>query len=200
MYKKFLDIAFVCCVVFMATIAFAFEPGTYEGEGEGFGSVKVKVTVDSDKIIAVEINALDETPGIGSVAIERASELLIGRSDGNIDAVTGATITSKGILEAVTKALNEARNASPEKRAAAMLQEREKHVNSVAELLYERLTELEKIDFREELKYLDSTVKLDGEECLEFCSHLNFSETGYYAVSPSGKIYEYVNKEYVLVK
>ncbi len=199
MYKKFLDIAFVCCVVFMAAIAFAFEPGTYEGQGKGYSDgalVKVKVTVDAEKITAVEIDAPEEVP-FGVPNFETYSKALIGRTYGKIDAVAGATMTRNGISEAVEKALDKAR---PEKRAAAMLQEREKHVNSVAELLYERLTELEKIDFREELKYLDSTVELDGEECLEFSSHFNSSETGYYAVSPSGKIYEYTNKEYVLVK
>ena len=66
--------------------------------------------------------------------------------------------------------------------------------------LSERLINLDKINPNEEIIYLDSEIELNGEECFEFSSEFNFSETGRYAVSKSGKVYEYINEEYVLVK
>ena len=68
-----------------------------------------------------------------------------------------------------------------------------------SEFLQERLTELEKIDFREELEYLGH-VEIDGDECFEFSSLFNMSETGRYAVSPGGKIYEHDGENYTPVK
>ena len=71
--------------------------------------------------------------------------------------------------------------------------------NEASEFLQERLTELEKIDFREELEYLGQ-VEIDGEECFEFSSQFNMSETGRFAVSSGGKIYEYDGDNYTPVK
>ena len=71
--------------------------------------------------------------------------------------------------------------------------------NEASEFLQERLTELEKIDFREELEYLGH-VEIDGNECFEFSSLFNMSETGRYAVSPGGKIYEHDGDNYTPVK
>ena len=71
--------------------------------------------------------------------------------------------------------------------------------DDASEFLQEKLTELEKIDFREELEYLGQ-VEIDGEECFEFSSQFNLSETGRYAVSSGGKIYEYDGENYTPVK
>ena len=71
--------------------------------------------------------------------------------------------------------------------------------DDASEYLQGKLTELEKIDFREELEYLGQ-VEIDGEDCFEFSSQFNLSETGRYAVSPSGKIYGYDGENYTPVK
>ena len=71
--------------------------------------------------------------------------------------------------------------------------------DDASEFLQEKLTELEKIDFREELEYLGQ-VEIDGEECFEFSSQFNLSETGRYAVSSGGKIYEHDGENYTPVK
>ena len=91
--------------------ASGFKPGTYEGEGKGYSEgapVKVKVTVDAEKITAVEITAPEEVP-FGVQNLETYTKALIGRTDGNIDAVSNATMTRNGIAEAVNKALAAAR-------------------------------------------------------------------------------------------
>ena len=90
-----------------APAASGFKPGTYEGEGKGYSEgapVKVKVTVDAEKITAVEIDAPEEVP-FGVQNFETYKNALIGRTDGNIDAVSNATMTRNGIREAVEKAL-----------------------------------------------------------------------------------------------
>ena len=71
---------------------------------------------------------------------------------------------------------------------------------AASEFLSEQLIKLDKIMPNEEIIYLDSQVEVNGEECFEFSSEFNFNETGRYAVSKSGKIYEYINENYVLVK
>ncbi|MBR0078867.1 MAG: FAD-dependent oxidoreductase, partial [Synergistaceae bacterium] len=64
--------------------------------------------VDENAITAVEIEGAEEVP-FGVPNFETYSKALIGRTDGNIDAVSNATMTRNGISEAVEKALAEAR-------------------------------------------------------------------------------------------
>ena len=68
-----------------------------------------------------------------------------------------------------------------------------------AEFLEEKLIELEKIMPSETLEYLEKQTEQNGETCWEFSTSFNFRETGRYAVSTSGKIYEYGNDKYSLV-
>ena len=100
------------CLIFMAaSVSFAFTPGTYEGKGKGYSEtspVVVKVTVDEKAITNAEIEAPEEVP-FGVQNLETYSKALIGRTDGNIDAVSNATMTRNGVAEAVEKALAQAR-------------------------------------------------------------------------------------------
>ena len=104
--KKFLSV--ILCVMLLSSCAYgAFTPGTYEGEGKGYSEgspVKVKVTVDADKITAVEIDAPEEVP-FGVQNFENYAGQLIGKNEAKIDAVSNATMTRDGIVEAVNKAL-----------------------------------------------------------------------------------------------
>ena len=88
----------------------AFVAGTYEGWAEGFaGDVKVTVTVDANAITAIEIVGADETPAIGGAAMTALQEAYIGKASADdVDSVSGATYTSKGVKEAVAKALAKA--------------------------------------------------------------------------------------------
>ena len=109
--KKYFHIALVLSLVLISTCAFAFTPGTYTATGKGYSEntpVTVKVTVDENAITAVEIEGAEEVP-FGVPNFETYSKALIGRTDGNIDAVSNATMTRNGISEAVEKALAEAR-------------------------------------------------------------------------------------------
>ena len=111
----------ILCVMLLSSCAFgaAFTPGTYEGEGKGYSEgspVKVKVTVDADKITAVEIDAPEEVP-FGVQNFENYKGQLIGKSEAKIDAVSNATMTRDGIVEAVNKALKAAKGESSSNNA-----------------------------------------------------------------------------------
>lgn len=86
-----------------------FKAGSYQGTAKGFGgdlSVGVKLT--ADKIESVTVTAQTETDGIGSIAVESIPAKMVETQSLAVDAVSGATITSKAILEAATAAFTAA--------------------------------------------------------------------------------------------
>ena len=86
-----------------------FTPGTYTAEAQGLlGTVTVQITVTENRITGVKINAQSETPTLGGVAAEKLCEAIVKAQTPNVDIVGGATVTSKAIIEAATKALTEA--------------------------------------------------------------------------------------------
>ncbi len=111
--KKYLCVLMSLCMLLLTAGAYgaAFTPGTYEGEGKGYSEgspVKVKITVDAEKITAVDIDAPEELP-FGVPQFENYGGQLIGKNEAKIDAVSGATMTRDGIVEAVNKALKAAK-------------------------------------------------------------------------------------------
>ncbi|KAF5048114.1 Urocanate reductase [anaerobic digester metagenome] len=85
-----------------------FKPGTYKGEAEGFhGPIKVEVTLSETAITDIKVEQT-ETEGVGDKAIESIVALIKSGTTLKVDAVSGATYSSKGILEAVTAALTSA--------------------------------------------------------------------------------------------
>jgi len=83
--------------------------GTYEVEGVGFGGkMRVKVTVKDEKINDIEVVKDFETVGVGKVALEVVSQRIIEGQSTNVEAVSGATISSGSLMTIVQKALEEA--------------------------------------------------------------------------------------------
>ncbi len=90
-----------------------YKDGTYTGEGEGMGGpITVTLTV-TDGVIAVdEITEAGETPGVGGkeAVSDGTFKLQIEEAQSaEIDGVTGATMTSGGVQEAVEAALAQAK-------------------------------------------------------------------------------------------
>ncbi len=84
-----------------------FNAGTYEGSGTGKnGSIKVSVEVTNDSIKKVDILEQNETPSIAKDALEKIPQNIVKEQSLAIDTVSGATITSQGILDAVKDALS----------------------------------------------------------------------------------------------
>lgn len=85
-------------------------PGTYTATAQGFGGdVTVTITVDAESITDVVIEGAQETDGIGSRAVEELPEAIKSAQSEEVDAVAGATITSKAIQTAAGEALAQAR-------------------------------------------------------------------------------------------
>ena len=81
--------------------------GTYTGSGTGFGgTVTVQVTVSGHKITAINIlDASSETSAYFANAKGVINKILSGQTP-NVDAVSGATYSSNGIIQAVQNALS----------------------------------------------------------------------------------------------
>ena len=108
--KKFLALALVLCMLMPAAgLAQAYTPGTYEAEAQGFASaVKVSVVITETGIADVTIDASGETASIGGAAAEPLKAAILEKQSAEVDAVTGATITSNAVKAAVQKCLDEA--------------------------------------------------------------------------------------------
>ena len=80
--------------------------GTFSGEGTGYGgTIAVDVTLENGAITGIDVTGSNETQGIGTVAIDKLIPEIIEKQSVALDAVSGATRASEGLLAAVTAAL-----------------------------------------------------------------------------------------------
>lgn len=88
--------------------ASAYKDGTYYGTGKGFaGTMKVKVDISGGKITSISIVSTKD----GDSYVKSASSLLdtiVEKQSTNVDTVSGATFSSRGIIAAVRSALSQA--------------------------------------------------------------------------------------------
>ncbi len=100
----------------------AFEAGTYTAQAAGIhGPVAVEVTFSKDRIESVRVTAQNETQGIGTKAVEILPEKIVGVQSAKVDALTGATITSTAIRDAVNDCVRQA-GVDPETLVPVALQ------------------------------------------------------------------------------
>ncbi|MDO4492588.1 MAG: FAD-dependent oxidoreductase [Clostridia bacterium] len=100
-----LSLAFVLACTGMATA----EAVTAEGTGYGMqGQIKVAVTIEDAKITGIELVQYKETENITRVAKERIPAQIIEHQTLKVDTVTGATIASNGLMNAVADAVKNA--------------------------------------------------------------------------------------------
>lgn len=91
--------------------AAGLKDGTYTGEGQGNnGPMTVSVTIADGKISKATVDEHTETEGIWEKAEEAILPAVVGKtSTEGIDVVSGATNSSNGIIEAIDKALEQAK-------------------------------------------------------------------------------------------
>ena len=93
----------------MNAVSARFIPGTYEGSAQGFGGViRVSVTVNENEIMEIEVLS---SPGEDAAYFSQAETLnakILQKQSTDLDAVTGATLSSIGLLDAVDAALEQA--------------------------------------------------------------------------------------------
>ena len=87
----------------------AFTPGTYEGTAAGYnGDVVLSVTFSEDAIEAIEVVSSAETEHVGDVAYDILFPEIIEYTSTGVDAVSGATFTSRAVFNAVNAAAEQA--------------------------------------------------------------------------------------------
>ena len=86
--------------------------GIYEGGGNGYGGeVKVQVTIENHSIKSIKIlSAKGETPEYLESAKKILDEIVTAQS-ADVDMVTGATLSSAGIILGVNEALQKSETA-----------------------------------------------------------------------------------------
>ena len=91
------------------TQARTYTPGTYTGVGAGKnGDITVEVTFSAEKIERITVVSHSETPSLSDAAIANIPTQIVESQSLGVDAVSGATYTSNGIVEAVADAVKQA--------------------------------------------------------------------------------------------
>lgn len=87
-----------------------YKDGTYTGTGMGFRpDLQVSVTIKSGNIKSIEIININDTPGYYDEPLKIIPQEIIKAQSTNVDAVSGATRSSNGIMMAVEDALSKAK-------------------------------------------------------------------------------------------
>jgi len=80
----------------------------YEGSAMGYrGIIRVRVGLDQGIITEITVVESHEDRNVGEAAIEELTDLVLMYNTTELDAVSGATETSRGFLEAVEDAIME---------------------------------------------------------------------------------------------
>ena len=79
----------------------SYIPGTYEGTAEGISStVKVTMTFSDSAVTDVVVDTSGETASYGAAAADQLKQQLLSSANGEIDGVSGSTITSDAVMKA----------------------------------------------------------------------------------------------------
>jgi uncharacterized protein with FMN-binding domain len=102
-------LAVIGCTGLKAGGESAIETGAvYEGSAMGYrGIIRVRVGLDQGNITEITVIESHEDRNVGEAAIEELTDLVLMYNTTELDAVSGATETSRGFLEAVEDAIME---------------------------------------------------------------------------------------------
>lgn len=91
---------------------FPYPDGVYTGSGEGYGgTTKIELTLKNGTIQKIHVVSNEDDEAFFKRA-ETMISLVIQRQSTDVDAVSGATFSSEGILEAIQEALEAAKQAA----------------------------------------------------------------------------------------
>ncbi|MEK4044434.1 flavocytochrome c [Paenibacillus sp. FSL H8-0048] len=92
----------------------SFEPGTYEVKAVGHnGDLPMIVEMSSTRIEKIDIDTAGESQGIADVVFTRIPSQIIEGQTLNVDILSGASVTSNGVIDGVAKAVKMA-GANPD--------------------------------------------------------------------------------------
>ena len=88
----------------------SYIPGIYEGTAEGISStVKVTMTFSGSAVTDVVVDTSGETASYGAAAADQLKEQLLSSANGEIDGVSGSTITSDAVMKAAKSCFAQAK-------------------------------------------------------------------------------------------
>lgn len=85
-----------------------YTPGTYTATAKGMSEISVSVTFDANAITGVELDLSGETANIGQAAKDTLVDQIMAAQTSQIDGVSGATVTSKAVQNAVADCIRQA--------------------------------------------------------------------------------------------
>jgi fumarate reductase flavoprotein subunit len=104
--KYLICLALAMCLIFGCASLSTGDEDFYNGEAMGYrGMIYVRVGMKNGAITEITVIESGEDPAIGGAAIEELTDLVLMYNTTEIDAVSGATETSRGFLEAVEHAI-----------------------------------------------------------------------------------------------
>ena len=105
-----LTIVLVTGLVGCGTKNIIYKTGTYEGNAEGhIGPIKVQIVTDQYNIKQIKILDQQETPVIADIVYEKIPNRVIKANTSDVEVVSGATYTSKGLIKAIKNGLDKAK-------------------------------------------------------------------------------------------
>lgn len=102
---KLVLLSFVA-VLLMFGCSAAKQSGTFEGVGSGkHGDIKVAVTITEGAITKIDVLEQDENKVLSEPVYEELQDMIIAQNSADVEAVSGASATSEGYLNAVKDAV-----------------------------------------------------------------------------------------------
>ena len=90
-----------------------YTPGTYKAKATGMAEIEVSMTFDANSITDVVLDLSGETDSIGQAAGDKLKQAILDAQSAEIDGVSGATLTSKAVMEAANKCIQQAKGEIP---------------------------------------------------------------------------------------
>jgi len=98
---------FVCMVLIAAAETVVLKDGVYTGQAKGYkGPVRVAVTVKEGRIAGVKV--IECSDGRAKKVVKEIPRRIVSTNCVDVDIVSGATLTSRAVKEAVRQALGRA--------------------------------------------------------------------------------------------
>ncbi|MCD8398615.1 MAG: FMN-binding protein [Lachnospiraceae bacterium] len=169
-----------------------FVPGTYTATAQGMESeITVNVTFDEYNIVAVGTWLEGETAGVGADISEEISNQILEAQSADVDGVSGATVTSTAVKEAVTDCIAQAKvdsedtEAETEEMAEDVTEaETEEMTEDVTEAETEKMTE--DVTEAETEEMTEDVFEADSEEETEAATDGSRFFAGVYTASAAG--------------
>lgn len=90
-----------------------YTPGTYTATAKGINTVTATMTFSANAITDVVLDLSGETAGYGRDIGDALADALLKAQGTEIDAISGSTITSKAVMEAANKCIQQAKGEIP---------------------------------------------------------------------------------------